>query len=299
MSDYLVKATAYEGKVRAYAIKSTEMVNEAVRRHQAWPTAAAALGRAMTAGSMMGAMLKGDDKLTIKIEGGGPMGPIVVDSDSKGNTRGYAHNLQVHFDLNKHGKLDVARAVGTEGHLAIVKDLGMKEHFTGNSPIVSGELGEDFTYYFVTSEQVPSSVGLGVLVNPDNTIMAAGGFILQLLPGADDELIDNLEKQLGAMPPISKLIEKGKNPEEILQIIFGEEVKILDKQEVKFTCQCSKERVGNAIVSLGSEELEDMIQKDKGAETQCHFCNEIYNFSVEDLQELKERALNSESNTPG
>ncbi|MFB4165032.1 Hsp33 family molecular chaperone HslO [Alteribacillus sp. JSM 102045] len=295
MEDYLIKSTAYEGKIRAYAIRTTNMVNEAVRRHQAWPTAAAALGRAMTAGSMMGAMLKGDDKLTIKIEGGGPMGPIVVDSTASGATRGYAHNMQVHFDLNQHGKLDVARAVGTEGTLSVVKDLGMKEHFTGSVPIVSGELGEDFTYYFVSSEQIPSSIGLGVLVNPDNSILAAGGFIIQLLPGADDELIDKLENQINNMPPVSKLIEKGKTPEEMLHVIFGEEVNILDRHPVSFSCQCSFERVANALISLGTEELQDMIEKDGGAETQCHFCNEKYYFSAEDLKELHQQAWNIEN----
>ncbi|WP_240377868.1 Hsp33 family molecular chaperone HslO [Bacillus piscicola] len=296
MGDYIVKSVAYEGKVRAYAVRTTEMVNEAATRHQAWPTAAAALGRAMTAGSMMGAMLKGEDKLTIKIEGRGPMGPIIVDSNSQGDTRGYAHNMQVHFDLNKHGKLDVARAVGTNGSLSVVKDLGMREHFTGSVPLVSGELGEDFTYYFVTSEQIPSSVGLGVLVNPDHTIRAAGGFILQLLPGAEDEVVDQLEQQIAAMPPVSKLIEKGKTPEEMLHVILGDEVKILEQHPVAFSCHCSSERVANALISLGAEELLDMIEKDHGAETQCHFCNEKYHFSADDLETLRQKALNIENN---
>lgn len=291
MNDYLVKALAFDGQVRAYATSTTEMVNEAVRRHQAWPTAAAALGRAMTGGTMMAAMLKGDDKLTIKIEGGGPMGPIIVDSNAKGGTRGYAHNMQVHFELNKDGKLDVARAVGTNGMLSVVKDLGLKEHFTGSVPIVSGELGEDFTYYFASSEQIPSSVGLGVLVNPDNTIKAAGGFIVQLLPGTDEAIIDKLEQQIEKMPPISKLIDKGKTPEEILHVIFGEAVQILEKQPVQFSCQCSRERIANALISLGEEELEDMIEKDGGAETQCHFCNEIYQFSKDDLILLRREAM--------
>lgn len=175
MKDYLVKALAYEGQVRAYAVDTTETINEAQRRHYTWPTASAAMGRAMTAGVMMGAMLKGEEKITIKIEGGGPIGAILVDANSKGKVRGYVTNPQTHFDLNEHGKLDVRRAVGTEGMLTVVKDLGLREHFTGQTPIVSGELGEDFTYYFVASEQVPSSVGVGVLVNPDNSILAAGG----------------------------------------------------------------------------------------------------------------------------
>ncbi|WP_252315137.1 Hsp33 family molecular chaperone HslO [Sinobaca sp. H24] len=295
MSDYLVKATAFDNKIRAYAVNTTDMVNEAVQRHQAWPTAAAALGRAMTAGSMMGAMLKGDDKLTIKIEGGGPMGPIIVDSTSDGNTRGYAHNMQVHFDLNPNGKLDVAQAVGTGGHMAVVKDLGMKDHFTGTVPIVSGELGEDFTYYFAASEQVPSSVGLGVLVNPDNSIKAAGGFIIQLMPGAEEEAIEALEKQIENMPPVSKLIEKGKTPEEMLETIFGTDINFLEKHDVSFSCHCSKERITNALVSLGSDEIKDMIEEDGGAETQCHFCNEIYNFDVPELEDIREEAEKKEN----
>ncbi|MFD2706350.1 Hsp33 family molecular chaperone HslO [Salibacterium lacus] len=296
MEDYLVKSTAYNGKIRAYAVQTTNMVNEAARRHQAWPTASAALGRAMSAGSMMGAMLKGDDKLTIKLEGDGPMGPIIVDSSSNGDTRGYAHNMQVHFDLNDKGKLDVAQAVGTQGVLSVVKDLGMKEHFTGSVPIVSGEVGDDFTYYFASSEQIPSSVGLGVLVNPDNSIMAAGGFIIQVMPDAEEDLADGIEKQLEAMPPVSKLIEKGKTPEEILHLIFGDEVNVLETSPVSFSCHCSAERVANALMSLGTEEIQDMIEKDGGAETQCHFCNEIYQFSADDLQELKDEAWNMENN---
>ncbi|SDW74267.1 molecular chaperone Hsp33 [Marinococcus luteus] len=295
MKDYLVKATAFNHQVRAYAVHTTEMVDEAVRRHRAWPTASAALGRAMTAGSMMGAMLKGDDKLTIKIEGHGPMGPIIVDSNSSGDTRGYAHNLQIHFDLNDNGKLDVARAVGTEGTLSVVKDLGMRDMFTGNVPIVSGELGDDFTYYFANSEQLPSSVGLGVLVNPDNSVKAAGGFIIQVLPDAEEEYVAHLEQQIQQMPPVSKLIEHGKTPEEILHIILGEEVNVLDTQPVQFSCQCSKERVENAIISLGTDELQDMIEKDGGAETTCHFCNEVYHLDVDDLERLKERTSEIEN----
>ena len=206
MNDYLVKALGYNGQVRAYAVSTTDTVAEAQRRHYTWPTASAALGRAMTAGVMMGAMMKGDDKLTIKIEGGGPLGSILVDSNAKGEVRGYVTNPQTHFDLNDQGKLDVRRAVGTDGMLTVVKDIGLKDHFTGQTPIISGELGDDFTYYLVTSEQVPSSVGVGVLVNPDNTIKAAGGFISQLMPGTEEETIVAIEQQLKVIPPISKLI---------------------------------------------------------------------------------------------
>ncbi|KMY55979.1 heat shock protein Hsp33 [Bacillus sp. FJAT-27231] len=291
MKDYLVKALAFDGQVRAYAVDTTETINEAQRRHHTWPTASAAMGRAMTAGVMMGAMLKGEEKITIKIEGGGPIGAILVDANSKGKVRGYVTNPQTHFDLNEHGKLDVRRAVGTDGLLTVVKDLGLREHFSGQTPIVSGELGEDFTYYFVASEQVPSAVGVGVLVNPDNSILAAGGFIVQIMPGAEEEVISLIEEKVSNMTPISKLIEQGMSPEEILYYVLGKEnVKILEQMPVSFECTCSKERFGNAMVSLGKEEIQEMIDEDGQAEAQCHFCNEKYLFTREELEELKEAA---------
>ncbi|WP_342542623.1 Hsp33 family molecular chaperone HslO [Paenisporosarcina sp. FSL H8-0542] len=285
MSDYLVRALAFDGKVRAFSVRSTDTVGEAQQRHATWPTASAALGRTMTAGVMMGAMLKGEDKLTVKVEGKGPIGAIIVDSNSKGEVRGYASNPQTHFDLNEHGKLDVRRAVGTDGMLTIVKDLGLRDFFTGSVPIVSGELGEDFTYYFVASEQVPSSVGLGVLVNPDNSILAAGGFIIQLMPGIEDETITIIEEKLSSMEPVSKLIAKGLSPEELLQEILGKEnVQILDQMPVSFECNCSKERFGTAILGLGEAEIREMIEEDGSAEAQCHFCMETYHYSKEELE---------------
>ncbi|MET1013231.1 MAG: Hsp33 family molecular chaperone HslO [Paenisporosarcina sp.] len=285
MKDYLVRGLAFDGKVRAFAVKTTDTIAEAQQRHGTWPTASAALGRTMTAGVMMGAMLKGEDKLTVKVEGKGPIGAIIVDSNSKGEVRGYVTNPQTHFDLNEHGKLDVRRAVGTDGMITIVKDLGMREFFTGQVPIVSGELGEDFTYYFATSEQVPSSVGLGVLVNPDNTILASGGFIIQLMPGIEDETITIIEEKLSTMEPVSKLIAKGLSPEELLQEILGEgNVKILDQMPVMFECNCSKDRFGTAILSLGESEIRDMIQEDGEAEAQCHFCMETYHYSEQELE---------------
>jgi molecular chaperone Hsp33 len=291
MSDYLVKTLAFNGKIRAYAADTTKTVGEAQRRHYTWPTASAALGRTMTAGVMMGAMLKGNSKVTVKVEGGGPIGIILVDSDAKGNVRGYVTNPQTHFDLNEHGKLDVRRAVGTSGTLTVVKDLGLKENFSGQVPIVSGELGEDFTYYFAASEQIPSSVGVGVLVNPDNSILAAGGFIIQLMPDTDEETITRIEERIKAIPPISKLIQKGFTPEEILFEILGkDQVEILDKVPVQFKCNCSKERFATAIIGLGKEEIEDMIEKDGQAEAQCHFCNEKYIFTKEELEAMKEKA---------
>ena len=291
MKDYLVKALGYNGQVRAYAVSTTETVAEAQKRHYTWPTASAALGRAMTAGVMMGAMLKGEEKLTIKVEGGGPIGTILVDSNAKGEVRGYVTNPQTHFDLNEHGKLDVRRAVGTDGMLTVVKDIGLKDYFTGQTPIVSGELGDDFTYYFVTSEQVPSSVGVGVLVNPDNTIKAAGGFILQLMPGTEEETITAIEERLQTITPISKMIESGMTPEDILAELLGKDnVQILETMPVSFRCQCSRERIENALISLGSKEIRNIIEEEGKAEANCHFCNEKYQFSKEELEQLEKDA---------
>ena len=241
----------------------------------------------------MGAMLQGEDNLTIKIEGGGPIGLILVDSNAKGEVRGYVSNPHVHFDLNEHGKLDVRRAVGTDGMLSVVKDIGLRDYFTGQVPIVSGELGEDFTYYFAVSEQLPSSVGVGVLVNPDNSIKAAGGFIIQLMPGADEETVSEIEKRLKEIPQVSKLIEQGLTPEELLEKVLGKEnVTFLETVPVAFACKCSKERFGQAIISLGAHEIEDMITQDGQAEAQCHFCNQKYVFTKAELEELKSEAQN-------
>lgn len=288
MKDYLIKALGYEGQVRAYAVSTTDTVGEAQRRHYTWPTASAALGRAMTAGVMMGGMLKGEEKLTIKIEGGGPIGSILVDSNAKGEVRGYVTHPQTHFDLNEQGKLDVRRAVGTDGLLTVVKDIGLRDYFSGQVPLVSGELGEDFTYYFVTSEQVPSSVGVGVLVNPDNSILAAGGFIIQLMPGTSEDTISKIEKRLSTITPVSKMIQSDMTPEEILTEILGEgNVNILEKMDVQFSCQCSRERIATALISLGQAEIRDIIETDGQAEAHCHFCNQTYQFSKEELEELE------------
>ncbi len=285
MSDYLVRALAFDGNVRAFAARTTETVGEAQRRHNTWPTATAALGRSITAGVMMGAMLKGNDKLTLKIEGDGPLGPIIVDSNAKGEVRGFVTNPQVHFELNSVGKLDVRRAVGSQGAVTVVKDLGLRDMFSGQTPIVSGELAEDFTYYFAVSEQVPSSVGLGVLVNPDNTVLASGGFIIQLMPGCDEETITQIEKHLSSIEPVSKMIEKGYTPEQILDAVIGQgKVRVLDTMPVEFKCQCSKERFGAAIISLGAQEIQEMIDEDGGAEAQCHFCLEKYHYDESELK---------------
>lgn len=287
MKDYLVKATAYNGSIRAYAAVTTEAIKEACKRQDTWATASAALGRTITIAAMMGAMLKGKDTLTTKVEGNGPLGVIVADANAHGEVRGYVGNPHVDFELNEHGKLDVARAVGTDGYVSVVKDLGLRDHFTGQVPLVSGEISEDFTYYYATSEQIPSAVGAGVLINPDLSVLAAGGFIVQVMPGADDDVVTKLENQIKSFPAISKLIEEGNNPEQILSHLFAkEDVKVLEQLPIEFRCKCSQERVERAIIGLGNEEIEKMIEEDEGAEASCHFCNEKYQFSKTHLQNL-------------
>ncbi|RIM72575.1 Hsp33 family molecular chaperone HslO [Staphylococcus arlettae] len=285
--DYIIKALAFDGQIRAYSALTTEAVQEAQTRHYTWPTASAALGRTMTATLMMGAMLKGEQKLTVTLDGQGPVGKVIADADAEGNVRGYVTQPQTHFPLNSVGKLDVSRAVGTNGSLTVVKDIGMKDYFSGSSPIVSGEVGDDFTYYFAKSEQVPSSVGLGVLVNPDNTIKASGGFIIQVMPGAQEETIAQLEEAINNMTPVSQLIDQGTSAEGLLYEILGEEnVRILEELPAQFECNCGHDKFLNAIKGLGEAEIKDMIEKDHGAEAECHFCRNKYQFSEAELQAL-------------
>lgn len=285
--DYIIKALAFDGQIRAYSALTTEAVQEAQTRHYTWPTASAALGRTMTATLMMGAMLKGEQKLTVTLDGQGPVGKVIADADAEGNVRGYVTQPQTHFPLNSVGKLDVSRAVGTNGSLTVVKDIGMKDYFSGSSPIVSGEVGEDFTYYFAKSEQVPSSVGLGVLVNPDNTIKASGGFIIQVMPGAQEETIAQLEEAISNMTPVSQLIDQGISAEGLLYEILGEEhVQILEELPAQFECNCGHDKFLNAIKGLGEAEIKDMIEQDHGAEAECHFCRNKYQYSEAELQSL-------------
>ena len=289
MKDYLVKALAFDGEVRAYSVRTTNTVSEAQRRHDTWRTASAALGRSLTAGTMMGAMLKGDQKLTIKVEGNGPIGPILVDAHANGDVRGYVTNPHVDFEGTEQGKLRVYQAVGTEGFVTVIKDIGMREPFIGQSPIVSGELGEDFTYYFAVSEQTPSSVGVGVLVNGDDSVLAAGGFILQIMPGAQEETISFIEDRLQKIPPVSTLIEQGLSPEELLYAVLGEDkVKVLEVMDVQFNCTCSRERIESVLISLGKTELAQIREEEEETEVHCHFCNERYKFSKEDITNLIE-----------
>ncbi|MES3702892.1 Hsp33 family molecular chaperone HslO [Staphylococcus arlettae] len=285
--DYIIKALAFDGQIRAYSALTTETVQEAQTRHYTWPTASAALGRTMTATLMMGAMLKGEQKLTVTLDGQGPVGKVIADADAQGNVRGYVTQPQTHFPLNNVGKLDVSRAVGTNGSLTVVKDIGMKDYFSGSSPIVSGEVGDDFTYYFAKSEQVPSSVGLGVLVNPDNTIKASGGFIIQVMPGAQEETITQLEEAINNMTPVSQLIDQGTSAEGLLYEILGEEnVQILEELPAQFECNCGHDKFLNSIKGLGEAEIKDMIEQDHGAEAECHFCRNKYQYSEAELQSL-------------
>ena len=290
MKDYLIKALAYNDEIRAYAVCSTQLVDEARRRHNCWPTASAALGRTLTVATMMGSQLKGEETITIRINGNGPIGLIVVDADSKGTVRGYVSNPEVHFQYNS-GKLNVGMAVGTDGQLTVTKDLKLKDYFTGQVPLQTGEIGDDFTYYFAASEQIPSAVGVGVLVDPDNSVRAAGGFIIQVMPGASEETLSKLEKALANIKPVSQLVDEGCTPEQILEAIFGkDEFRVLEKHDVQFACDCSKEKFENGIISLGKKEIQEMIDEDNGAEAVCHFCMEAHQFNSDELKELKEKA---------
>lgn len=286
MQDYIVRATAAEGTVRAFACVTTNMVAESAKVHNLSPVASAALGRTMTATAMMSMDLKGpNDTLTIQVRGDGPIGGIIVASDTFANVRGYVYNPDVDLPLNPEGKLDVGAAVGRDGYINVIKDLGLKEPYVGYVKLTTGEISEDLVYYFAYSEQIPSIVALGVLVNADESIANAGGFMVQLMPGAGDDMIDYLEGMLSSIPPITKLLSEGKSPEEILEFILGEKgLKISDSMECRYLCNCSKDRMERAIISLGRQEIESIIEEQHGAEIQCHFCNNKYQFSEEELR---------------
>lgn len=283
--DRLIRGMAMDGKVRAFAVRTTELVEELRRRHDTYPTTTAALGRTVTAAAMMGAMLKGEEKLSIQVKGDGPVGQIVADANAKGEVRGYVSNPHVQLPSNSKGKLDVAGAVGTTGFIYVTKDLGLKDPYRGSVPLISGELGEDFTYYFAASEQTPSAVGLGVLVDTDSSVIVAGGFIIQLLPGLSDAEIDVIERAVSQLPPVTSLLDQGLELEEMLRWILPD-VKVLDELDITFTCQCSRDRVERTLISLGKDELTELRDEDQETEVVCDFCNEAYTFSTEDLDEL-------------
>lgn len=287
MEDYIVRATAADQQVRAFAITSKHTVEAARTYHQTTPVVTAALGRLLSAGAMMGVMMKDEkDLLTLQIKSSGPMQGMVVTAESNGRVKGYPFVSQVDLPLNDQGKLDVGRAVGP-GILNVIKDLGLKEPYTGQTFLQSSEIAEDLTYYFATSEQVPSSVGLGVLVDKDCSVRQAGGFIIQLMPETTDETIELLEKKISEIKSVTEMLEEGMTPEGILEHILGDlGLEINEKIPTEFFCNCSKERVAGAIATISKDDLQQMIDDDEPIEVKCQFCNQAYHFEVEELKEI-------------
>lgn len=290
MSDYIVRAIAGNDQIRAFAAVTTDLVEEARKRHNTSPVATAALGRLLTGGAMMGVMMKGDkDILTLQVKAGGPLEGITVTADSKGRVKGYVGNPNVCIPANSKGKLDVAGAVGV-GFMNVIKDMGLKEPYVGQVVLQTSEIAEDLTYYFATSEQVPSAVGLGVLMNKDNTVRQAGGFIVQLMPFADEATISRLEQNVQKIDSVTNLLEEGHTPESLLNTVLdGFDVEINETIPTEFYCNCSKSRVEKALISIGRKELNEMIQEGKEVELNCHFCNTNYVFSVEELKEILQK----------
>lgn len=284
----LIRAITDDGTIVAYALDSTDMVERAVEVHQTSAVVTAALGRLLTAASMMGVMLKGkDDSITLRMKGDGPTGTLLAVSDSEGNAKGYVENPVVELPLNAVGKLDVGAAVGHHGTLQVLKDLNLKEPYVGHTPIVSGEIAEDITQYLATSEQVPSVCALGVLVNPDLSVRVAGGYLIQLLPFADDAAIGRLERNMKEVPAVTTAMNEGKTPEDLVrQVLDGFKVEILDERTAAYVCDCSRQRVENALRSMGADELRSMIREQGGAEVVCHFCGQKYHFDARELGHL-------------
>ena len=291
MSDYIVRATAADNQIRAFAATTKELVEYARNAHNTSPVATAALGRLLTGGAMMGVMMKGDkDVLTLQIKCSGPIGGLTVTADSKGNVKGYVNNPDVILPANAKGKLDVGKALDL-GILSVIKDMGLKAPYVGQVELKTGEIGDDLTYYFASSEQVPSAVGLGVLMEKNNTVCQAGGFIIQLMPFAEEKVIAQLEKNLAEVNSVTELLNQGMTPEMILEKLLGNlGLEINEKTETRFYCNCDKVRVGKVLISIGEKELQDMIDEGKEVELNCHFCNTNYTFSVEELKELLELA---------
>lgn len=285
MKDYLIRGLALNNEVRFFATKTTDLVEEIRTRHNGYPTAMAAVGRLATVTAMMGAMQKSGDTVDVRVRGNGDIGQILATANESGDVRAYAINMQLHIPSNDKGKLDVKGVVGTSGEIVVIKDLGLVEKYTTTSPIISGEIAEDFTYYFAMSEQVPSAVSLGVLVDVDNKILAAGGFIVQVLPQASEETISKLEKVISNIKPISALIHEGHNLEDIVEMLFEDDYRILHSNDIKFKCNCSKEKYASALLTLGKDELVDMLDEEQ-IETVCSFCNNKYIFTREEIQEL-------------
>ena len=287
MSDYIVRGTAANNQIRVFAATTKDLVENARQAHNTSPVATAALGRLLTGGAMMGSMMKGEkDLLTVQIQCSGPLQGLTVTADSKGNVKGYAYNPGVMLPPSDKGKLDVGKALDL-GVLSVIKDMGLKEPYMGQTQLVSGEIAEDLTYYFATSEQVPSAVALGVLMDKDNTVKQAGGFIIQLMPFGEDGLAEKLEEKLKEITSITSLLEQNMTPEDIINAVLGDfGVEIMDTMSTQFYCNCTKDRVEKAIVSVGAKELNEMIQENKPIEVNCHFCNKNYKFEIEELKEI-------------
>ena len=291
MKDYIVRATAANAQIRAFACTSMETVEAARAHHNTTPVATAALGRLLTGGAMMGIMLKGEkDVLTLQVHGDGPLQGMTVTADAFGHVKGYVNNPYVDLPLNAKGKLDVAGAVGI-GFMNVIKDLGLKEPYVGQTVLQTSEIAEDLTFYFATSEQVPSSVGLGVLVGKDYKVAQAGGFIIQLMPFAEDKVIDKLEENLKEVDSVTKLLSEGLTPEQLLQkVLEGFDVEFTDKMPMSFYCDCSKSRVEKVLISVGKKDLQDMINDGKPIEVNCHFCNTNYTFDVDELRDIYKKS---------
>jgi molecular chaperone Hsp33 len=284
MKDYLVKAFAFDSTVRIYAATTTNLVAHAQKIHDLWPTSAAAFGRLLSASIIMGAMYKGDQELTIRVESDGPIGGMVATTNAHGEVRGYVGNNHVFLQYNS-GKLNVGQAVGN-GFIHVTKDLKVRDMFTSSSEIMTGEIAEDFAYYFTASEQIPSAVGLGVLVNTDNTVAASGGFILQVMPGCKSETLDRIEKVLKEIKPVSEMISENYTPEKIIEAIAGDDFKLLEHLELEYKCDCHKEKFEKGLISLGVKELNILKEEDENVEVICQFCSEKYTFTNDDLDRI-------------
>lgn len=288
MKDYLVKAITKDNNFRVYCVDATALVQEAHLKHDTWVNSTAVLGRTLIGTLLIStALLKNEDQLTVRLIGDGPVGGVVADGNSRGTVKGYINNPHVSLDSNAQGKIDVAAALGTKGSLTVTKDQGLKEPFTGQVGLVSGEIAEDFTYYMAKSEQTPSAIGLSVFVQPDESVEAAGGFLVQTLPDADEDAITNLEAKLKDMPLVSKSLREGKTPEQIIFDLFDEDnVKVLETMDVEFKCDCTKDRFKDALASIDKKDLQEIIDADQGAEAVCKFCGKKYQFTTDELKEL-------------
>ncbi len=291
MSDYIVRAIAANSQVRAFAATTRDVVETARAAHETSPVATAALGRLLTAGAIMGSMMKNEkDILTIKIQCDGPIKGLTVTADVHGNVKGFVEEPMVILPASEKGKLDVAKALGL-GVLSVIKDMGLKEPYVGDTILTTSEIAEDLTYYFATSEQVPSSVGLGVLMEKDNTVKQAGGFIVQVMPFVEEEVVAKLEENIAKLEPVTSMLDKGMTPEQILETVLdGMDVEFTDTMPTKFQCNCSKERVEKALISIGRKDIQEMIDDGKTIEMHCHFCNTSYPFSVEELKKILKRS---------